>query len=62
MTTPAIPPENGKKVSTRSISWHDLCVREWGAEWSKPDIGYRFSNGVTKDNTDRFEAGIYRRL
>lgn len=61
MTTPAIPPQNGKKVTTRSTSWHDLVAREWGAELNKPDIAYQFSNGVTKDCTDRYQSGIYRR-
>lgn len=59
--TPAIPPELGKKVTTRQTSWQDLVVREWGSEWNKPDIGYQFSNGITKDCTDQYQSGIYRK-
>lgn len=61
MTTPTIPPQNGKKVTTRSVSFQDLVVREWGAEWNKPDVAYQFSNGVTKDCTDQYQTGFYRR-
>lgn len=61
MTKPAIPPTNGKQVTSRDISWKDLVVRQWGAEWSKPDKVYRFSNGVEKDSTDMTNNGYYTR-
>lgn len=50
----------GAKVSTRSTSWHDLCVRAWGTEWATPDHKiYQFSGGSNKDSTDRGMTGLY---
>jgi hypothetical protein len=61
MSKPIIPPQNGKPVTTSYFSWQDMVVREWGAEFNKPDTGYKFSNGEKKDNTDRYQTGIYRK-
>lgn len=61
MGKPTIPPNLGRAVVTRTTSWRDLVVREWGADFNKPDTGYRFSSGEAKDNTDRNQTGIYRR-
>lgn len=61
MTTPYIPPENGQKVTTSYINWMDQVVRQWGAEWNRPDLGYEFSSGSKKDNTDQYQTGIYRK-
>ena len=47
------------KVSYRTLSWQDLVVREWGAEWGRPDIAYEFSNGRQANCTDQYGQGIY---
>jgi hypothetical protein len=50
----------GSKVSTRTISWLDQCVRAWGGEFNAPDHNiYVFSNGRGFDSTDRGQTGIY---
>lgn len=56
-----IPPQNGFPVTTRTYSWGDEVRRQWGAEWSRPDIGYEMSNGRKFDSTDAYATGIYRR-
>ena len=50
----------GYKVTYRVLSWRELAVREWGAEWGRPDICYEFSNGRTAESTDAYTSGIYR--
>lgn len=47
------------KVTYRTFSWRELVVREWGAEWGRPDIAYEFSNGRTANSTDQYKVGIY---
>lgn len=47
------------KVTYRTLSWRELCVREWGAEWGRPDIAYEFSNGRKANATDQYGRGIY---
>ena len=55
-----IPPTLGFKVTSRTTSWMDLCVRAWGSEWAAPDHGiYEFSNGRKFDSTDSYSSGIY---
>jgi hypothetical protein len=50
----------GNKVTTRSISWEDECIRAWGGEFNAPDHNiYVFSNGRGFDSTDRGQTGIY---
>jgi hypothetical protein len=61
MGTPYIPSQNGQKVTTSTINWMDQVVREWGAEWNKPDKVYYFSGQPPKDSTDQYQTGIYRR-
>lgn len=56
-----IPPQNGFPVTTRTYSWGDEVRRQWGAEWSRPDIGYEMSNGRKFDSTDAYATGIYNR-
>ncbi len=43
-------------------------IEDWGAivrkhdkEFNKPEVVYRFSNGVKKTSTDRTESGVYKR-
>ena len=47
------------KVTYRVRSFRELVVREWGAEWGRPDTAYEFSNGRTADSTDQYGQGIY---
>lgn len=64
MPSPTIPNLNnlGNKVTSRDISWTDLCIRAWGTEWAAPDHQiYKFSGKNYKDSTDRTENGFYRR-
>lgn len=50
----------GGRVTTRNISWMDLCMRAWGTEWAAPDHNvYEFSSGRRYDSTDRNNTGIY---
>lgn len=64
MTTPAAVNQNnlGNKVTSRTISWLDLCTRAWGTEFRAPDHRiYVFSNGAAKDSTDMTTNGFYKR-
>lgn len=54
-----IPANLGFQVSTRTYSWADEVQRQWGAEWSRPDVAYEMSNGRKFDSTDRYTTGIY---
>lgn len=56
-----IPQKNGLPVTTRNFSYADLVIREWGAEWNKPDTAYVMSNGRKFDCTDQYQTGIYRK-
>jgi len=50
----------GSKVTTRTTSWLDLCMRAWGSEWNAPDHDiYVFSSGRKYDSTDKGLTGIY---
>ena len=50
----------GNNVTTRTISWSDLCRRAWGPEFNAADHGiYQFSNGRRFDSTDMNNTGIY---
>ena len=61
MPAPPIPPSLGKPVTTRTFSWKDMVIRQWGTEYSAPDHRiYRFSNGRDFDSTDMGSTGIYR--
>jgi hypothetical protein len=55
-----IPPQNGSKVTTRTISWLDQVERAWGTAFREPDHRiYVFSNGAAFDSTDKNLTGIY---
>lgn len=56
-----IPQTNGLPVTTRSYDWRQMVIAEWGEEWARPDICYRFSDGTRKESTDMYQTGIYRR-
>lgn len=58
---PRIPPQNGVAVTTRTFSYKDMVLREWGPEFNKPDTAYVFSNGRKFDSTDMQTTGIYKR-
>jgi len=50
----------GNPVTSRTISWSDLCVRAWGGEWRAPDHDiYKMSNGRGFDSTDQTKNGFY---
>lgn len=46
---------------TRVIHIGAEIKKQWGAEWSRPDVAYEFSNGRKFDSTDSSESGIYSR-
>lgn len=59
MAKPAyqVPPP---PVTTRTLSWLDLCMRSWGSEFRAPDHGiYEFTNGRKFDSTDQTNNGFY---
>jgi hypothetical protein len=49
------------KVQSRDIDYAALVRKQWGKEWTKPDIAYEMSNGRTFESTDATESGIYKR-
>ena len=50
----------GGNVVTRQISFLDLAVKAWGAEWAAPDKAvYSFNGGTPRESTDRNTTGIY---
>ncbi len=56
-----IPVQNGKPVTSRTFSWKEMVVRQWGSEYSAPDHRiYQFSGGRGFDSTDTYRTGIYR--
>ena len=56
-----IPVQNGKPVTSRTFSWKEMVIRQWGSEYSAPDHGvYQFSNGRRFDSTDLGVTGIYQ--
>lgn len=58
----AIPVQNGKPVTSRTFSWKEMVIRQWGAEYSAPDRDvYKFSGGRGFASTDTYTTGIYRR-
>jgi hypothetical protein len=56
-----VNPNNlGGKVSTRTTSWLDACMKAWGSEFHAPDHRiYQFSGGNNRDSTDKGLTGIY---
>jgi len=36
-------------ISTRTLNWKELVVRSWGKDWTKPEIGYEFTNRKFND-------------
>ena len=61
MSSPAIPPQLGQKVTTRLLDYRSMVIQLWGEEWSKPDIAYEFSSGYTKDDTTLQGGAWYHR-
>jgi len=52
----------GYPVTTRSYSYLDLVMRQWGSEFKAPDHGiYEFSNSRRFDSTDQGTTGLYSR-
>jgi len=50
----------GAPVTTRTLSWNDMCMRAWGSEWNSPDHNvYQFSGGRMFDSTDQGKTGVY---
>lgn len=56
-----IPPQNGKPVNYRVVSFGDMAQRAWGQEWGIPETVYIFSNNSKKESTDMTENGFYKR-
>lgn len=57
-----IPVGLGKPVTSRTFSWKEFVVRQWGSEYAAPDHRiYQFSGGRGFDSTDLYTTGIYRR-
>ncbi len=56
-----LSPNNlGSNVTSRTISWQDMVIREWGSEWNAPDHDiYVFDGSRSFDSTDRGNTGIY---
>jgi hypothetical protein len=54
MTTPATIP-----VTTRQLSWKEICQRAEGKDWTKPETVYEFSGGRKFENTDQRQGGPY---
>ena len=50
-----------KPVTTRVVSFGALVKRQWGSEFTKPDVTYVFSNGRQFLSTDRGTTGIYKK-
>lgn len=48
-----------QKVTYSTTSWRELVLREWGAEWGRPDVAYEFPNGRRANSTDQYKQGIY---
>jgi hypothetical protein len=62
MAAPILPATLGRPVTTRSFSWKEMVIRQWGSEFSAPDHRiYNWSNGRSFDSTDVGSTGIYRR-
>lgn len=52
--------EKVKTVHERVNDFRAIC-HKMDADMEKPEIVYKFSNGVEKKSTDRTESGVYRR-
>jgi hypothetical protein len=62
MPAPILPGSLGKPVTTRTFSWKEMVIRQWGSEFAAPDHRiYNWSNGRSFDSTDLGTTGIYRR-
>lgn len=62
MAAPILPPSLGNPVTSRTFSWKEMVIRQWGSEFAAPDHRiYNFSGGRSFDSTDLGETGIYRR-
>lgn len=62
MAAPILPASLGKPVTTRTFSWKDMVIRQWGSEYAAPDHRiYNWSNGRSFDSTDLGTTGIYNR-
>lgn len=61
MSAPTLPASLGRPVTTRTFSWKEMVLRQWGSEYSAPDHRiYQFSDGHNFDSTDMGVTGIYR--
>lgn len=61
MAAPLLPASLGRQVTTRSFSWKEMVIRQWGSEYAAPDHRiYQFSGGHNFDSTDLGTTGIYR--
>jgi hypothetical protein len=55
----SVPINLGKSVVTRTLSWRELVVTDWGEGWAKRSIVYRFNGGEVKESTDSTNRGFY---
>jgi hypothetical protein len=61
MAAPILPASLGKPVTSRSFSWKEMVIRQWGSEYAAPDHRvYQWSNGRGFDSTDLGQTGFYR--
>ena len=54
-----VPFNLGRTVTTRTIDWRAMVITDWGDEWAKRSVVYRFTGGETKDSTDSTNRGFY---
>jgi hypothetical protein len=46
-------------TKTLSVNWGAEVKKALGAEYSRPDIAYEFSNGRKFNSTDQSDHGVY---
>ena len=50
---------NQEKPTFLVRSWKAIVLRKWGAEFSRSDTAYEFSNGKRYESSDRGDSGVY---
>lgn len=61
MAAPLLRASLGKPVTTRTFSWKEMVIRQWGSEYAAPDHRvYQWSDGRGFDSTDLGQTGFYR--
>jgi len=47
--------------TSRRVSYAALVKKQYGKEYNKPEVVYRFSNNRVFYSSDRGETGVYKR-